>query len=63
MNEATARFLPARFFQASLAEADPEIAAAVARELVRQQESKVTACPQALRLLDSIMHRNALEEH
>ena len=38
MNEATARFLPARFFQASLAEADPEIAAAVARELVRQQD-------------------------
>ena len=38
MNEATARFLPARFFQASLAEADPDIAAAVAQELVREQD-------------------------
>ncbi len=38
MNETTARFLPARFFQASLAEADPEIAACVAQELVRQQD-------------------------
>uniref|UniRef100_UPI0034A280FA serine hydroxymethyltransferase n=1 Tax=Rhodovarius sp. TaxID=2972673 RepID=UPI0034A280FA len=38
MNETTARFLPARFFQASLAEADPEIAAAVAQELVREQD-------------------------
>jgi L-rhamnose isomerase len=35
MNETTARFLPARFFQASLAEADPDIAAAIAQELVR----------------------------
>ena len=38
MNETTARFIPARFFQASLAEADPAIAAAVADELVRQQD-------------------------
>ncbi len=38
MNETTARFLPARFFQAGLAEADPEIAACVAQELVRQQD-------------------------
>ena len=38
MNETTARFLPARFFQASLAEADPEIAAAIAQELVREQD-------------------------
>ena len=38
MNETTARFLPARFFQASLAEADPDIAAAIAQELVREQD-------------------------
>jgi len=38
MNETTARFLPARFFQAPLTEADPEIAACVAQELVRQQD-------------------------
>ena len=38
MNETTARFIPARFFQASLAEADPEIAACIEHELVRQQD-------------------------
>ncbi|MBS7810835.1 serine hydroxymethyltransferase [Roseococcus pinisoli] len=38
MNEAAARFLPARFFQAGLAEADAEIADAVGKELVRQQD-------------------------
>jgi glycine hydroxymethyltransferase len=38
MNETTARFLPARFFQAGLAEADPEIAACIAQELVREQD-------------------------
>ncbi|MDB5414850.1 MAG: glyA [Rubritepida sp.] len=38
MNESSARFLPARFFQASLTEADPELAAAVAHELTRQQD-------------------------
>ena len=38
MNENTARFLPARFFQAGIAEADPEIAAAIGHELVRQQD-------------------------
>ena len=29
MNETTARFLPARFFQAGVAEADPELNAAI----------------------------------
>ena len=38
MNESTPRFLPARFFQAGLAEADAELHAAVAGELVRQQD-------------------------
>ncbi len=38
MNESTARFLPARFFQAGVAESDPEIAAAIGKELVRQQD-------------------------
>ncbi len=38
MNESTPRFLPARFFQAGLAEADAELAAAVQGELVRQQD-------------------------
>ncbi|MCS6891503.1 MAG: serine hydroxymethyltransferase [Rhodovarius sp.] len=38
MNETAARFLPARFFQAGLAESDPEIAEAIGRELLRQQE-------------------------
>ena len=38
MNETTARFIPARFFQASLAEADPEIAVSIEHELVRQQD-------------------------
>ena len=38
MNETTAYSVPARFFSAPLAEADPELAAAVARELARQQD-------------------------
>ncbi len=38
MNENTARFLPARFFQAGVAESDPELAAAIAQELTRQQD-------------------------
>ena len=38
MNESTPRFLPARFFQAGLAEADAELNAAVQQELVRQQD-------------------------
>ncbi|WP_206933921.1 serine hydroxymethyltransferase [Roseococcus thiosulfatophilus] len=38
MNESTARFLPARFFQAPVAESDPEIAAAIGQELTRQQD-------------------------
>jgi glycine hydroxymethyltransferase len=38
MNETTARFVPSRFFQAGLAEADPAVAAAVGHELVRQQD-------------------------
>ncbi|MCU0886602.1 MAG: serine hydroxymethyltransferase [Rubritepida sp.] len=38
MNESTARFLPARFFQAGVAESDPELAAAIANELTRQQD-------------------------
>ena len=38
MNETTARFLPARFFQAGVAEADPELSAAIQHELVRQQD-------------------------
>ncbi|WP_424811070.1 serine hydroxymethyltransferase [Roseococcus sp. YIM B11640] len=38
MNESTARFLPARFFQAGVAEADPELSAAIGKELVRQQD-------------------------
>jgi glycine hydroxymethyltransferase len=38
MNESAARFLPARFFQAGIAEADPEIAAAIDMELVRQKD-------------------------
>ncbi|WP_207538215.1 serine hydroxymethyltransferase [Sabulicella rubraurantiaca] len=38
MNESTARFLPARFFQAGVAEADPELNAAIQKELVRQQD-------------------------
>jgi glycine hydroxymethyltransferase len=38
MNETTARFLPARFFQAGVAEADAELNAAIQHELVRQQD-------------------------
>jgi glycine hydroxymethyltransferase len=38
MNETAARFLPARFFQAGVAEADPELAAAIDMELVRQKD-------------------------
>ena len=38
MNETTAQFIPARFFQAPLAEADPALAAAIGDELVRQQD-------------------------
>jgi glycine hydroxymethyltransferase len=38
MNESTARFLPARFFQAGVAEGDPELAAAIQHELTRQQD-------------------------
>jgi glycine hydroxymethyltransferase len=38
MNETTARFLPARFSQAGVAESDPELAAAIASELTRQQD-------------------------
>ncbi len=38
MNENTARFLPARFFQAGVAESDPELAASIAHELTRQQD-------------------------
>jgi glycine hydroxymethyltransferase len=38
MNEATPVSTPARFFGASLAEADPDLAAAVGRELARQQD-------------------------
>ena len=38
MNESTNRFLPARFFQAGLQEADAELHAAVQGELVRQQD-------------------------
>jgi glycine hydroxymethyltransferase len=38
MNESTARFLPARFFQAGVAESDPELAQAIANELTRQQD-------------------------
>ncbi|MBV1799684.1 serine hydroxymethyltransferase [Siccirubricoccus sp. G192] len=38
MNETTAYRSPARFFSAGLAESDPEIAAAIGQELVRQQD-------------------------
>jgi len=38
MNENTARFLPARFFQAGVAESDPDLAAAITHELTRQQD-------------------------
>ncbi|MDI3308114.1 MAG: serine hydroxymethyltransferase [Acetobacteraceae bacterium] len=38
MNETAAYRSPARFFSAPLAESDPEIAAAIGRELVRQQD-------------------------
>ena len=38
MNETTAYRIPERFFSASLAEADPELAAAIGRELGRQQD-------------------------
>ena len=38
MNETTAYRIPERFFAASLAEADPELAAAIGQELGRQQD-------------------------
>ncbi|MCX7372809.1 MAG: serine hydroxymethyltransferase, partial [Alphaproteobacteria bacterium] len=38
MNETSARFVPQRFFQAGVAETDPELAAAIGDELVRQQD-------------------------
>src|SRR4051812_30969585 len=38
MNETTAYRSPARFFSASVAEADPELAAAIGLELGRQQD-------------------------
>src|SRR4051812_45194230 len=38
MNETTPASSPARLFGASLAEADPDLAAAIGRELVRQQD-------------------------
>ncbi len=38
MNETSARFVPQRFFQAGVAETDPELAAAIGHELVRQQD-------------------------
>lgn len=38
MNESSARFVPQRFFQAGVAETDPELAAAIGHELVRQQD-------------------------
>src|SRR3712207_5463413 len=38
MNESSPASSPARFFGASLAEADPDLAAAVGRELERQQD-------------------------
>jgi glycine hydroxymethyltransferase len=38
MNETTPAVTPARFFSAPLAEADPEIAAAIQAELIRQQD-------------------------
>ncbi|MBX9699123.1 MAG: serine hydroxymethyltransferase, partial [Acetobacteraceae bacterium] len=38
MNETAAYHVPARFFSAPLAEADPELAAAVGQELARQQD-------------------------
>ena len=38
MNETTPASSPARFFGASLAEADPDLAASVGRELARQQD-------------------------
>ncbi len=38
MNEQTQAAVPQRFFSASLAESDPELAAAIGRELVRQQD-------------------------
>jgi glycine hydroxymethyltransferase len=38
MNEATPASSPARLFGASLAEADPDLAAAIGRELARQQD-------------------------
>ena len=38
MNESTPTSSPARFFGASLAEADPDLAASIGRELARQQD-------------------------
>ncbi len=38
MNEQSASIVPSRFFSASLAESDPELAAAIGRELARQQD-------------------------
>src|SRR5215210_9565455 len=38
MNETTAYRIPERFFTAGLAEADPDLAAAIGRELGRQQD-------------------------
>ncbi len=38
MNEQTSSVLPSRFFAAPLAETDPALAAAIARELARQQD-------------------------
>src|SRR3712207_2033065 len=38
MNEATPAMVPARFFSAPLAEADPELSSAVSQELRRQQD-------------------------
>lgn len=38
MNETSARFVPSRFFQAGVAETDPQLAAAIGHELVRQQD-------------------------
>ncbi|MFZ4410235.1 MAG: serine hydroxymethyltransferase, partial [Paracraurococcus sp.] len=38
MNETTAYRIPERFFAASLAEADPDLAASISHELGRQQD-------------------------
>ncbi len=38
MNQQSPSSVPSRFFSASLAESDPELAAAIGRELVRQQD-------------------------